>query len=63
MNTNTKFEQAARRRKHFAIWIAILLHLSVFAAISSQKDLTSWLPDFIKELFDKNGADVPIANL
>ncbi len=63
MNTNMKFERAARRRKYFAFWAAILLHVAVIAAISSQEDLMSLLPDFIKELIGKSAGDVPIAGL
>ncbi len=56
MRNNMKFERAARRRKYFAIFTAILLHAAIFAAISNDKELVELVPDFIKELVQSKDA-------
>ncbi|MEZ4956137.1 MAG: hypothetical protein R2825_21440 [Saprospiraceae bacterium] len=49
MNRQKKFAQAAQRRKYFAFFAAVLLHVAIFAAISSNENLKKLIPDFIKE--------------
>ena len=52
MYQQQKFARAARRRKHLAVAVSLLLHLAVFAAISSDNDFVKEIvPDFVKELF------------
>ncbi|MEO1257847.1 MAG: hypothetical protein AAFZ15_03590 [Bacteroidota bacterium] len=61
MYQQQKFARAARRRRYLAIAVSVLFHLAIFAAISSdQSFVEEVVPDFIKELFDKN-EDVPRA--
>jgi len=61
MNTEMKFKRTAQRRKHFAFWLAVLLHLALFAAIAYQHDLSGLLPDFVKEYFEKGKKQMPTA--
>lgn len=61
MNQNRKFEKAARSRSQFAICVAIVLHVAVFAAIAFQSEVKGLLPDFVKELFSKPVENAPTA--
>ena len=58
MKNNKRFEQAAKRRKYFAIAAALLIHAATFAAISNDKLIKDLLPDFLIELVE--GQNVPI---
>lgn len=55
MYQNRKFSRAAKTRRYLAIAASILLHLGLFAAISSDnEEIKELIPDFVKELFEKD---------